>query len=155
MKFLALIQSEFLKEARLWDQLTLEEQKGYLSRHPKSKRKITAQPPLKSPGGLAIHDPHRGHAFKILKSLRHTLGVEGRPEWKKYLTFRSGGSNKFHYFAIFPKDKGYVAANAFGRIGYDPKVSVIGETNSKDQAMAMAEKKLNKKEKKGYKITAL
>lgn len=44
MKHLATIQSEFLKEARNWDDLSLEEQKGYLSRHPKSKRRITAQP---------------------------------------------------------------------------------------------------------------
>lgn len=44
MKHLATIQSEFLKEARNWDDLSLEEQKGYLSRHPKSKRKLTAKP---------------------------------------------------------------------------------------------------------------
>jgi hypothetical protein len=44
MKHLAQIQFEFLKTARKWDDLTLEEQKGYLKRHPKSKRKITARP---------------------------------------------------------------------------------------------------------------
>jgi len=44
MKHIAIIQSEFLKIARKWDDLTLEEQKGYLSRHPKSKRRITARP---------------------------------------------------------------------------------------------------------------
>lgn len=44
MKHLATIQTEFLKEARKWDDLTLEEQKGYLSRHPGSKRKLTAKP---------------------------------------------------------------------------------------------------------------
>jgi hypothetical protein len=48
MKHLAVIQSEFLKsaftkQARDWDDLTLEEQKGYLQRHPKSKRKLTGQ----------------------------------------------------------------------------------------------------------------
>jgi hypothetical protein len=44
MKHLAIIQSEFLKEARKWDDLSLEEQKAYLKRHPKSRRKITAKP---------------------------------------------------------------------------------------------------------------
>lgn len=44
MKHLATIQTEFLKEARDWDKLSLEEQKAYLKRHPKSKRKITAKP---------------------------------------------------------------------------------------------------------------
>ena len=44
MKHIAAIQAEFLKEARKWDDLTLEEQKGYLSRHPRTKRKLTAKP---------------------------------------------------------------------------------------------------------------
>lgn len=44
MKHLARIQVEFLKQARNWDDLSYEEQKGYLSRHPKTKRKITARP---------------------------------------------------------------------------------------------------------------
>jgi seryl-tRNA synthetase len=49
MKHLATIQTEFLKEAfvkesRDWDNLTLEEQKNYLKKHPASKRKITAKP---------------------------------------------------------------------------------------------------------------
>jgi hypothetical protein len=44
MKHLATIQFEFLKLARKWDDLSLEEQKGYLSRHPKTKRRITAKP---------------------------------------------------------------------------------------------------------------
>jgi len=44
MKHLATIQTEFLKEARKWDDLSYEEQKGYLSRHPKTKRRLTARP---------------------------------------------------------------------------------------------------------------
>jgi hypothetical protein len=48
MKHLATIQSEFLKQARKWDDLSLEEQKGYLKRHPKTKRRITARPAPKS-----------------------------------------------------------------------------------------------------------
>lgn len=44
MKHLATIQAEFLKEARKWDDLSLEEQKGYLKRHPKTKRRLTAKP---------------------------------------------------------------------------------------------------------------
>lgn len=44
MKHLAIIQNEFLKESRNWDDLSYEEQKGYLHRHPKSKRRITARP---------------------------------------------------------------------------------------------------------------
>jgi len=44
MKYLAVIQKEFLKQARKWDDLSLEEQRGYLKRHPKSKRRLTARP---------------------------------------------------------------------------------------------------------------
>jgi len=43
MRHLAVIQREFLKEARKWDDLSLEEQKTYLKRHPKSKRRVTAK----------------------------------------------------------------------------------------------------------------
>ncbi|MDO8640863.1 MAG: hypothetical protein Q7R33_04915 [Nitrosarchaeum sp.] len=45
MKHLAQIQSEFLNRvARTWDDLSLEEQKAYLGRHPKSNRRLTAKP---------------------------------------------------------------------------------------------------------------
>jgi hypothetical protein len=44
MKHLAVIFSEFIKQARKWEDLSYEDQKGYLSRHPNTKRKITAKP---------------------------------------------------------------------------------------------------------------
>ena len=46
MKYLATIQSHFLKLAYTssWDSLSLEQQKDYLTKHPKSKRHITAKP---------------------------------------------------------------------------------------------------------------
>ena len=44
MKYISKIQIEFLKEARDWNKLSLEEQKAYLKRHPASKRKLTAKP---------------------------------------------------------------------------------------------------------------
>jgi len=43
MKHLAVIQIEFLKQARKWDDLTLEQQKEYLKKHPKTKKRITAR----------------------------------------------------------------------------------------------------------------
>lgn len=43
MKHLAKIQSEFLKEAANWNQLSYEAQKEYLKQHPKSKRRLTAK----------------------------------------------------------------------------------------------------------------
>jgi len=42
MKHIAKIQIEFLKFTRNWDDLSYDEQKGYLKRHPKSKRKLTS-----------------------------------------------------------------------------------------------------------------
>lgn len=42
MKHLVTIQSDFLKIAAAWDKLTLQQQKLYLKKHPKSKKKITA-----------------------------------------------------------------------------------------------------------------
>lgn len=42
-KMNVLIQQEFVKLARKWKDMSLEDQKGYLSRHPKSKRKLTGK----------------------------------------------------------------------------------------------------------------
>lgn len=44
MNHLAQINIEFLKTSRSWNDLSLDDQKYYLKRHPKSKRKITAKP---------------------------------------------------------------------------------------------------------------
>lgn len=44
MKHLATIQSEFLKEARGWDDLSYDEQHEYLQNHPKSKKHLTSFP---------------------------------------------------------------------------------------------------------------
>jgi len=44
MKYLSQIQFEFIKEARKWQDLSYDEQKGYLSRHPRSKRRLTTKP---------------------------------------------------------------------------------------------------------------
>jgi len=43
MKHLAVIQAEFLKCARKWDDLTVDEQRIYLKKHPKSKKRLTAK----------------------------------------------------------------------------------------------------------------
>lgn len=44
MNHLAQIQIEFVKQARQWKDMSLEDQKSYLKRHPKSKQRITARP---------------------------------------------------------------------------------------------------------------
>lgn len=41
MNHLSQIQAEFVKEARKWEDMSAEDQKAYLKRHPKSKRKVT------------------------------------------------------------------------------------------------------------------
>jgi len=46
MKHLTVIQTEFLKEARKRDDLDQDQQRAYLKRHPKSKRKLTAGPKI-------------------------------------------------------------------------------------------------------------
>jgi hypothetical protein len=45
MKHIAQLQIEFLKHARKWDDLSFFEQRVYLKRHPKSKRRLTAKLP--------------------------------------------------------------------------------------------------------------
>ena len=43
MKYVAQIQREFLKEAK-WEDLSVEKQREYLSRHPGSKRRVVGRP---------------------------------------------------------------------------------------------------------------
>jgi len=47
MKHLAVIQAEFVKTARKWKDLSYDEQKRYIKRHPKTKRRLTAKPRAK------------------------------------------------------------------------------------------------------------
>jgi len=49
MMYIGIVQSEFLKEARDWEDLTLKEQQGYLRKHPRSKRRLTVKPPSFKP----------------------------------------------------------------------------------------------------------
>lgn len=44
MKHLSKIQTEFAKYAAKWDELSLEEQKEYMKKHPKTKKRLTAKP---------------------------------------------------------------------------------------------------------------
>lgn len=160
MKHLAQIQDEFLKLARKWDDLTLEQQRGYLSRHPGTKRRVTAQPSPKSPtSGLRIEDPNRGQSRAILDMMRDATNAAGsKPVWRKYITKRNDRNNKYHYFAVFEnKDGGYSAANVYGRIGYPPRKAIPLATTAKaDDAIRAAEAKLEKKlTKSGYTPTKL
>lgn len=68
MKHLATIQTEFIKEARRWDRMSREDQKAYLKRHPKSKRKLTG----KSIEGMPIFDKNNKEIplKKLLKEKR-------------------------------------------------------------------------------------
>jgi hypothetical protein len=83
MKYLAKIQSEFLKEASNWDDLSLEEQKSYLQRHPKSKRKITAKPnnnEIKTEKSLTHIDEFKDAlTVKLNRSLDVSLKIYSTP----------------------------------------------------------------------------
>jgi len=159
LKYLAAIQAEFLKLARKWDDLSYEQQRGYLSRHPRTKRRVTAMPPRRSPtSGLRVEDPHRGQSRDILGMLRDVTNAASQtPVWRKYVTVRNDRNNKYHYFGVFEnKDGGFTAANVYGRIGYPPRGAVVLATAAKpDGAIRAAEAKLAKKMQKGYVPTKL
>lgn len=178
MKHLAQINIEFMKIARQWDEVPYDLQVAYLSRHPQSNRKVTARPPkgihtrapLRQdlvpspdirPNVRKDYVPSRSQSHDTLEKLRNTLGIESFqiPAQKNYLTFREGSHNKFHYFTIFKDNKSgeWIAANAYGAIGYPntTKVAVIERSPSQAQAEFAYEEKLRKKLKKGYKETSL
>lgn len=159
MKYLATIKAEFEKFARKWHDMPYEYQVAYIKRHPSTRRKVTNAPTPKSEtSGLKIHEPVRSQSHSILDTLRAQTDAESsKPEYREYVTMREGSHNKYHYFAVF-KDKtgNYVAANAYGRIGYpNVNVAIIGSSPSKTEAIRIMSEKLNKKMKKGYNITQL
>lgn len=71
MKHLAAIQSEFLKEARKWDNLSYDEQKRYLKRHPKSKRKLTAKPESSTSKDVSKETVMNNRLRSLLQSLHN------------------------------------------------------------------------------------
>lgn len=70
------IQQEFVKEARKWDDLTYDEQKGYLKRHPKSKRKITAKPGKSAPSKRKRQETEKTVKPKKQKTIKPKLSEE-------------------------------------------------------------------------------
>ena len=106
---------------------------------------------------MLVLDPTRGMAREILQALRRELNVPAQMKalWREYVTIREGVSNKFHYFVVFTDDNGkFRAANAYGRIGYTPKVFDLGTFDTFNQAKDVAFKKLKQKMAKGYQITS-
>lgn len=80
MKYLAVIQREFLKEARDWDKLTLEEQKAYMKRHPGSKRKLTARPEKDSKKDLEseLEQKKKELSPKEMKGMKMQQAIDSR-----------------------------------------------------------------------------
>jgi predicted DNA-binding WGR domain protein len=70
----------------------------------------------------------------------------------EYLIYQGGASNKFHIFFVAQDDGGmYHAFNAYGRIGYNPRIQYIGGPYStKASAEYAFKKKMGQKTKKGY-----
>jgi predicted DNA-binding WGR domain protein len=112
---------------------------------------------LKEAMPMAVYEPEVGQAKPILQALRGYFGLETvqKPVWREYITFREGTSNKFHYFVVFDAGNNrYIAANAYGRIGYPAKVVDLGEYPTKDAALGVAMRKLRAKLAKGYEPTS-
>jgi hypothetical protein len=79
MKHIAQVQLEFLKEARKWNDLSLEEQKVYLRKHPKSKKKITSKSKNKKIVDMNGHELRLGDKVKGIKV--YSTGVPGQKEY--------------------------------------------------------------------------
>jgi len=75
MKHSAQINAEFVKEAREWDDLSRKEQREYLIRHPRSKRKLTAPRPKRT----------KEDEEKMKKKLRKRKSMLRNPVYKNLL----------------------------------------------------------------------
>lgn len=115
MKYLATIQTEFLKEAVQWDNLSLEEQQNYLKRHPKSKRHITARPKLQN---VQLNENDYGYHVTSLDRLN---GIKS----KGMIPTNSGDFGYDYadrnYFGNEPNESWYYVSQKFHQLKDKPK----------------------------------
>ncbi len=72
--------------------------------------------------------------------------------WGPYFNrFSAEGSNKFYSVWVWERAPGiYTAMGAYGGLGQNPRLFNVGQTRDLQQAVNMAKKKLQSKQKKGY-----
>jgi len=89
---------------------------------------------------------------RALRDIRRMVGsTNDKPIQSTTLSYSDEKSNKYHYFAILQRPDGdYIAANAYARIGYTPKVSVFA-SGDLDIVRSAYDKKVQAKMDKGYK----
>lgn len=89
----------------------------------------------------------------VARNIEQVFGRGERVDWEysSYLTFTSGTSNKFHYFAVVKTEDGeYIGGNAYGRIGANAKIIEIARGLSRGSVMSIVQRKEGEKYNKGY-----
>ena len=111
MKHFAAIQLEFIKEARKWDDMTIDDQKTYLKRHPKSKRRLTSKKSVElTTKAKALAKAKRLAVLKTLPDDYESffdLLKQKYPKKKKLidkLQARIEDTNSVNYMARYEKD---------------------------------------------------
>ena len=108
-------------------------------------------PTEKRPSGLrvvpfSVNDIRRSHDV-----LRSKFGMKEHPVEETILVKSEGTSNKFHYFALFQDASNqWVAANAYGRIDYNPQAVVIASGPIESTVRAAMNNKIATKKSGGY-----
>jgi len=150
MKHIAAIQTEFLKEARKWDDLSLEEQKAYLQRHPKSKRRITAKPEKKNKKvkQAPLYNVNRLTSAGINKRIRKELGLADQySDVNKRMLVETRDGEKYdvvHSLRGVPKGKlKKIVKKLFGK---NDRVSVADDDGSSLILIKQTEKAKKKRE---------
>jgi hypothetical protein len=102
--------------------------------------------------GMLVLDPTIEHVDLVLRELKKSFGVDivNHPIFDQFLTYREGSSNKFHLFVVFKHEGDFIGANAYGRIGYAPKVIEIIRSKNQQEAIIAVKRKISVKVAKGY-----
>jgi len=150
MKHLATIQAEFLKEARKWDQLSLEFQREYLKRHPNSKRRLTARPEGKR-SKFYVHHPLIKKLLKKKIENDGTYTVEEQIPIKKYKKLRKSlvenyGKPKYdsNEGAFVWETKDHTEIKLWRPHKRDRKTTTITVQTPEHKALAISDEKLTK-----------
>jgi len=102
--------------------------------------------------GMLVLDPTIEHTDLVLRELKKNFGVDSvnHPIFDQFLTYREGSANKFHLFVVFKHEGDFIGANAYGRIGYSPKVIEIARSKNQQDVLLAVKRKISSKVAKGY-----
>jgi hypothetical protein len=93
---------------------------------------------------MQVHDITPAEIRSVLAATKRQFNIDQdqKPIYSAYISAHEGTSNKYHLFTIFEKSGVFIASNAYGRIGYNPKYKLILQGKSYSSARDAVDRKM-------------